>query len=375
MAWETQKQATEALKRAKRALVLAPENPTHDALASTTAVLAYLHAHNIPADGFIPNFKPEKFPLYLPSADKIQAQVNSLRDLKIQLDVNQVPIKELTYDVKDGRLEIILTPKSGEWKTQNISLYQGDNRYDMIVAIGFPDRQSLHNAFRQPMDVIHQAPIINLDNDPKNEHWAAINLVDLAATAISENAFNWFEHWDETKISAPIATAILAGMIANTQSFRSPSVTPNTLEKASKLISMGADRESIVHGLWRSRQVNTLKLWGRALSRIEQDKNLGLIWTTLSRQDILDSGTTEARLDELVNELIAFAPDSKLTAIFVEHDAYTTRMALFAQPPYAANVIGRSLGLDGTAKKAGGAISKPLLEAKDHALEQIKKIL
>jgi len=138
---------------------------------------------------------------------------------------------------------------------------------------------------------------------------------------------------------------------------------------------MGADRESIVHGLWRSRQVNTLKLWGRALSRIEQDKNLGLIWTTLSRQDILDSGTTEARLDELVNELIAFAPDSKLTAVFVEHDAYTTRMALFAQPPYAANVIGRSLGLDGTAKKASGAISKPLLEAKDFAIEQIKKIL
>jgi len=57
MAWETQKQATEALKRAKRALVLAPENPTHDALASTSAVLAYLQAHNIPADGHIPNLK------------------------------------------------------------------------------------------------------------------------------------------------------------------------------------------------------------------------------------------------------------------------------------------------------------------------------
>lgn len=375
MAWETQKQATEALKRAKRALVLAPENPTHDALASTSAVLAYLQAHNIPADGHIPNLKLEKLPLYLTSTEKIQPQINSLRDLKIQLDVNQVPIKELAYDVKDGKLEIVLSPKAGEWQTQDVALLHGDDRYDLIVAIGFPDRQSLHNTFRQPMDMIHHAPIINLDHDPKNEHWGAINLVDLTATAISETAFSWFEHWDETKINAPIATAILAGMIANTQSFRSANVSPKTLDKASKLIAMGADRESIVHGLWRSRQVNTLKLWGRALSRIEQDKNLGLIWTTLSRQDILDSGTTEARLDELVNELIAFAPDSKLTAVFVEHDAYTTRMALFAQPPYAANVIGRSLGLDGTAKKASGAISKPLLEAKDHALEQIKKTL
>lgn len=375
MAWETQQQATEALKRAKRALVLAPENPTHDALASTSAVLAYLQAHNIPADGYIPNLKPEKLPLYLALADKIQPQISSLRDLKIQLDVNQIPIKELAYDVKDGKLEIILSPKSGEWKTQDVALLHGDERYDIIISIGFPDRQSLHNTFRQPLDVIHHAPIINLDHDPKNEHWGAINLVDLTATAISETAFSWFEHWDETKIDAPIATAILAGMIANTQSFRSPSVTPETLNKASRLISMGADRESIVHGLWKSRQINTLKLWGRALSRIEQDKNLGLTWTTLSRQDILDSGTTEARLDELVNELIAFTPDSKLTAIFVEHDAYTTRMALFAQPPYSAGIIGRSLGLDGTAKKAGGAIPKPLLEAKNFAIEQIKKVL
>ncbi len=375
MAWQIFQQATETVKRAKRTLVLAPENPTQDTMATMAAVLSYLTAHQIPADGIIPQINLEKIPAFLPSHDKIQPRLSALRDLKIKLDVTQTPVHEMVYDVKDGKLEILLTPKSGEWQTKDISLHPGEDRYEAIIAIGFSDRQTLNAVFREPADFIHRLPIINLDHDAKNEHWAPINLVDLAATSNSEMALGWFEDWDNKKIDDRIATALLAGLIANTNSFRSSKVTPSTLEKAARLITLGADRENIVHGLWRTRQVNTLKLWGRALARLEHDRSRGLVWTTLSRQDILDSGTTEARLDELVNELIAFVPDAKVTAVFVEHDAYTTRLALFAQPPYAANVIGRPLGLDGSHLRASGAIAKPLLEAKDHAIESLRQSL
>lgn len=375
MAWQALQQATETIKRAKRTLVLAPENPTPDTMATLAAVLTYLHSHQIPVDGIIPQINPDKIPAYLPARDKIQSKLTALRDLKIQIDVKKSPVHELAYDVKDEKLEILLTPKSGEWKTEDVKILPGEDRYEAVIAIGFPDRQSLSAAFHEPTDIIHRLPIINLDHEAKNEHWAPINLIDIAATSNSEMALNWFQSWDENKIDNQIATALLAGLIANTNSFRSTKVTPQTLEKAAKLITMGADRENIVHGLWRTRQINTLKLWGRALARLEHDRTRGLVWTTLSRQDILDSGTTEARLDELVNELIAFVPDAKLTAVFVEHDPHTTRMALFAQPPYAANVIGRPLGLEGSHQRASGAVAKPLMEAKDQAVETLRQQL
>jgi phosphoesterase RecJ-like protein len=375
MAWQALQQATETIKRAKRTLVLAPENPTADALATLAAVLSYLNAHQIPVDGIVPQINPEKIPSYLPARDKVQSKLTALRDLKIKLDVSRSPIHELSYDVKDSKLEILLTPKTGEWHAEDVQIMPGEDRYEAIIAIGFPDRQSLSSAFREPTDIIHRLPIINLDHDAKNEHWAPINLIDLAATSSAEMAMDWFEDWDKAKINEQIATALLAGLISNTNSFRSAKVTPKTLEKAARLISLGADRENVVHGLWRTRQINTLKLWGRALARLEHDRSRGLVWTTLSRQDILDSGTTEARLDELVNELIAFVPDAKLTAVFVEHDAFTTRMALFAQPPYSANVIGRPLGLDGSHQRASGAIAKPLMEARDYAIETLRQQL
>ena len=373
MAWQGSQQATEAVKRAKRTLILAPENASMDAISTTAAVLSYLKAHNLPADAFIPNLNIEKLPAFLPSKEHIKPKLAGTRDFKITLDVGQIPIHEFSYDIKDGKLQITLTPKAGEWKNKDVTLHPGEDRYDLIITAGCADRNALGNSFREHADFIYRSPIINLDHDPKNEHWASINLVDLTASSTAEVAFNWLSEWNEEKIDQAMATALLTGMISNTQSFRTPNVTPKTLEKAARLMSMGADREAIVNNLWRTRQVSTLKLWGKALTRLEQDKEKDLVWTVISKQDILDSGANEAKLDELVQELLAFAPSAKLIAIFVEHDSLTTRMALFAQPPFAANLIGRSLGLDGSHRKAAGAIAKPLLEAKEHAIQILKQ--
>ncbi|MBU2566043.1 hypothetical protein KKG46_00605 [Patescibacteria group bacterium] len=377
MSWTTNQQAIEAVKRAKRTLIIAPENPTPDAQASVAGLLSFLLAHDIQADAFIPNINIDKLPDYLPKRHDIKNNLPSTRDFKISLDVANVPIHELAYDVEDGKLNIILTPKNGEWKNDHVSLHPGEDRYDLIITIGFADRSVMGSAFNSHQDFIFRLPIINIDHDAKNEHWAAINMVDMTASSSTEVIFSWLSDWNKDKIDQNIATALLAGMIANTQSFKSPKIIPKTLERAAELVAMGADREKIVHQLWRTRQVSTLKLWGKALTRLEHDIQNEMIWTVLSRQDILESGASEAKLDELVNELIAYSPNSKLVTIFVEHDDKTTKAAIFTQIPYEADRLGRGLGLDGNKQRASGAIAKPLLEAKDHVIktlrEQLKK--
>ncbi len=368
-------QATEAVKRAQRALLVAPENPTPDAVAAVSAALAYLLAQGVTVEALVPNAQLDKLPGYLPEKEKLQAKIGGTRDFRISVDLAKTPIHELSYDVKDGKLHILLTPKNGEWEKKDVDLRPGQDRYDLIVAFGCPDRAELAKTFRDNSDFAFRVPVVNVDYEAKNEHWAPINLVDLTASSVTEVLFSWLRDWNENKIDEKIATALLSGMIANTQSFRTPRVTPQTLERAAKLVSMGADREAVVHQLWRTRPVNTLKLWGRALSRLEQDDERGLIWTTLSRQDIVDSGATEARLDEMVQELIAYSPGAKLACVMVEHDASSTRVALFAQPPYEANRYGKSLGLDGSKQRVSGAVAKPLLEAKDLVVQSLRQQL
>ena len=65
-----------------------------------------------------------------------------------------------------------------------------------------------------------------------------------------------------------MATALLAGMIAATNSFQSPQVTPQTLELASQLIVRGADRQKVIESLYRTKDIDTLKNWGKVLSRL-----------------------------------------------------------------------------------------------------------
>ena len=377
MSWTTNQQAIEAIKRAKRTLIIAPENPSADVQAATAGLLAFLQEQEIQADAFIPKINTDKMPDYLPTKKNILTNLPSTRDFKISLDVEKIPIHELAYDVEDGKLNIILTPKNGEWKNEHVSLHPGEDRYDLIITIGFADRSAIGSSFNEHQDLFFRLPAINIDYDPKNEHWAPINLVDITASSTTEVIYGLLSEWNKDKINQSIATALIAGMIANTQSFKSPKIIPKTLEIAAELLALGADREKVVHQLWRTRQVSTLKLWGRALTRLEQDQENEMIWTLLSRQDILESGASEAKLDELVNELIAYSPSSKLVSIFVEHDENTTRAAIFTQTPYEADRLGRALGFDGNNKRASGAIAKPLLEAKDHVIktlrEQVKK--
>lgn len=368
-------QATEAIKRAKRTLIVAPENPTADMAAAMAALLSYLKAHNFEVDAYYPSLNAEKLPGYLPMKESILPQLGGMRDFRISLNVERVPISELAYDVKDGKLDIIVTPKEGEWSAHDLSFHQGEDRYDLIIALGCYDRNMLAEAFPNHSDFVYRVPVINIDHDAKNEHWAAINLVDMTAGSITEVLHGWFTDWNEAKIDDKIATALMAGLIWKTQSFKSASVTPKTLERASQLISLGADREQIVQQLWRTRNVSTLKLWGRALTRLEEDKERGFIWTSLSRQDIIETGTTEAKLDELVQELISYAPEAKLVAIFVEQDEQTTRAAIFAEAPHDAKMLGRALGLEGTKDKSSGAISMPIVEAKEHAIQTLRQSL
>jgi len=375
MAYQGFIQATEAVRRARRTLIVAPENSTADRLAAMSALLAYLRANGIEADAYSPNLNIEKLPAYLPMKEFLLPKLTAMRDFRISLKVDKIPVGELAYDVKDGGLDIVLTPKHGEWTAHDVSFHQGEDRYDLIITLGCYDRNMLAEAFPNHADFIYRTPVINIDHDAKNEHWGAINLVDMTAGSVTEVLLGWFTDWNEQKIDDKIATALIAGMIWKTQSFKSASVTPKTLERASKLVSLGADRESVVHQLWRTRSVSTLKLWGRALMRLEQDTANEMVWTSLSKQDILETGTTEAKLDELVQELIAYAPDAKLVAIFVEHDENTTRAALFAEAPHDAKILGRALGFDGTREKSGGAIAMPVVEAKEHAIATLRRSL
>lgn len=369
-------QAQEQIARAERVLVVTREHPSVDTVASAAACALYLKKLGTAADVVVPGFDIKRAPQFLSGLDDIRSELGAMRSFHIRLNVNEVALDELMYDVKDGALDITVVPKEKEWLPKDVSFDHGKDRYDLVIALDAPDRKSLGNIAKEQADFLYRTPVINIDHSAGNEHWGQINLVNLNAVSTTEVLYDLVNGWNAQAVDEPIATAILAGMIAKTRSFRTPNVTPKTLATTSQLVAMGAKREEIVNGLWRTRSIGTLKLWGRALTRLQEERDLGLVWTALSHRDFLEAGTNADALEDVIDELIAYAPRAKVIAMLYEMPEAKDGICLTiaATPPYNANDLGRPLGAAGTPNRAVTCLlNQTLIGAMHHTVDVLKK--
>lgn len=354
MALTIEQQAIELISRAKHILVITKELPSTDAISATVGLGLLLQKLNKTFDAIIPG-APETTPVipsFLPQTIELQSTVGAMRTFQLQVNVEQTPLSELMYDVQEGKLHISLIPKRGEWSPSDITFKSGQDRYDLVIALDCPDRQSLGALARTHADFLYRTPIINLDHHANNEYWGQLNMVDLTAVSTTEVVYRWLEQWNKNLMDEPMATALLAGMIAATKSFRTNNVTPRTLTAAAELVFLGAEREKIIHGLWRTRSLNTLKIWGRALSRLEQDVSLGFLWMRLSQSDFLEAGTSPEALDGVVDELISYAPEARAIAVISQLNSERLLVHLHTTPPLSAAELARPFGGQGTHERA-----------------------
>lgn len=379
MALTQVQQATELIQRSKRILIVTRQPETTDALAACVAVSLFLNKQQKAADAVIPDFDAKQAPAFL-KTEGLKTILGAVRSFEISVDVNLNPLDQLHYDVKDGRLLIDIVPKSGEWSPKDVTFRHGQDRYDLVIALDCPDVHALGSLFADHADFLYRTPILNIDRDPGNEYWGQINLVDLTAVSTTEILYRLFAEWNRNLIDEDIATALLAGMISKTQSFRTSNVTPQTLQTASELIAMGARREEIVHGLWRTRTVPTLRLWGRALSRLEQDRESGLVWTSLTRQDFIEAGADERALDGIVRELVSYAPDAKVIVIAHERQQNgrpEVKITIHVQPPHSAQELGRIFGVSGSRETVEFSLPSPttLMEGTATVVDRLRQVM
>ncbi len=174
----------------------------------------------------------------------------------------------------------------------------------------------------------------------------------MSAVACSEVCFNLFNEIDETLVDENVATYFLTGMIFKTKSFRSDNVTPKTLQTAGELIARGARRDEIVRNLYKTKTVETLRLWGRALARLKSDPQYKIVWTLLTRHDFAIAGADESSLENIIDELIMSAPEASIAALFFERKDKSISVMLNAKRPYDALHLGAPFNAAGGRESA-----------------------
>lgn len=348
MALTQTQQILETLKRSTRPLICVPSGANADHYATAIGLARVLEKMEkkptiVAADGTAP-----KTIHFLSGHEHIRSVIENLRQFVIELDATKTKVDELTYEMKNDKLFVYLSPKKGFWENQDVRTSSSGYRFDLIICIGSPDYESCAQLYQENTDFFFRTPVINIDHTPENEQYGQINIVDLTASACGEVCHDVFEAIEPGLIDEDVATAFLTGMIAKTKSFKAKHVTPKTLQTASKLIARGAKREVIIQNLYRTRTVSTLRLWGRALARLKTDERAHVVWTLLAAQDFMHAGAQEHDLPDVMEELLSSSPHARVMVLIFETMQHDIRAIVRTERPLDAITLCAPFQANGT---------------------------
>ncbi|MBU2213897.1 bifunctional oligoribonuclease/PAP phosphatase NrnA [Patescibacteria group bacterium] len=312
--------ATKAIESAQRILVVPHANVDPDGLGSALACFEFFKAIGKEVTVICPESPPESLG-FLPGIEKVQEGLEESQQFIVTVNLEEgMEVDKLRYTVEDRRVNIIVVPKHGHIRPQNISLSEGEQQYDLIVVVDTADLSLLGSVYTDHLDLFSNVPILNIDHHISNTGFGQLKLLDPTAASATEVLYRWFTQdpaWSQ-KITADISTLLLTGLITDTRSFQNPNTTPRSLEIAAVLLEKGARQQEIIQHVYKTKPLSTLRIWGRALNRIQMDSQAGVVWSAVSREDLAEMEATSKETSGILDDLISTVPNADIYVLFTE---------------------------------------------------------
>jgi phosphoesterase RecJ-like protein len=303
--------AHEALKKAKRVLIIAHRKPDGDTLGAATAMLRHCRRQGIPADAFCLDEPPRQY-AYLPGTE------------------------EFTTDpAVFGRGHDVVAVFDA-----------GDLRYAGVDA---------HVAAMRP-----KPAILNFDHHVTNERFGDVNVVDVKASSTAEVVYG-FCMTCGVDIDRDMATCILTGILTDTGNFTNPATTGGSLEAASDLMRRGAKIQEVASQLVRNKPIDALRLWGQVFSRLKFNRELGVASTAILASDLDAGDVEEEHVEGIANFLNTFL-DAKVVLVLKEMPGGKVKGSFRTAEDVDVSVPAKMLGGGGHKKAAGFTMAGKVVE-------------
>ncbi len=295
-----------------------------DSLAASLALSSFLKKLEKDAVLLIPTTLSDRFD-FLPQAKDIKKDIDLTKSFVIDVSTQKSQVAELSYKKESDKLSIFLKPQKGEFTSSDISFRTSSFPYDLLLMVGIPTLEMLGEFYGKHAELFFDVPMVNIDFRGSNENYGQYNLVLLGATSCSEIVLDLINKFEASLIDEDIATQLLAGIIAETNSFQHVRTTPQTFLKASQLVSLGAKQQEIISELYKTKSLGLLKLWGRVLARLKQETDIALVHSAVNQADVIKSGATAQDVETIIKEMVANLGFAKIFLFMMEDtDTSTT---------------------------------------------------
>ncbi|MEY2819819.1 MAG: hypothetical protein RL275_3282 [Chloroflexota bacterium] len=215
-------------------------------------------------------------------------------------------------------------------------------------------------------------PDINIDHHKTNEKFGKLNLIEAEEVATAAILTNHLPGWG-LKITKPIATALLTGILTDTLGFRTSNVTPEALRQSAQLMEAGVDLPEIYMQSLVRKSFPAAKYWGAGLSSLESKD--GIVWGKLTLADRKSSGYGGNDDADLIN-MISAIDGNKVGMVFVQQTDNKVKISWRAlQPGIDVSPIAKHFNGGGHAAAAGADIEGSLEDIQKEALKITKQLL
>jgi phosphoesterase RecJ-like protein len=243
---------------------------------------------------------------------------------------------------------------------------------DLIIVLDCSDLYRLRQLYSEHEGLFSSMPIVNIDHHLTNSQFGVANIVDPSWAAVSEELYFLINEWG-FPLTAPAATCLLAGIIADTQSFRTPSTTSRSLLAAAAVIDAGANLPQVSTALHRTATPASLRLWGLALSTVQSDEDL--LWATVSQSMLVTSSCSPAEADGLI-DLLCTVRNTTGVLLFREEGDGSVRVNLRSlNERLNVSDVAQRFGGGGHARASGCHIKAGLLDAEAQVLTYARQLL
>ena len=211
---------------------------------------------------------------------------------------------------------------------------------------------------------VHKPIIINIDHHPTNTRFGHTNLVHEQASSTSEIIFHFLDY-HRHPISQEVATCLLTGIITDTGIFSNLATTSSSLEAAAKLLGYGARLKNIMLYTMRNTPLTHLQLWGKALSRLKENPETGIVTTAITVKDFEELGIEDEATEGIANFLNTLRK-TKMVMVFKESEKGKIKVSLRTTDPYInVATLAKAFGGGGHKKAAGFSIEASLIETEN----------
>ena len=238
-----QEQIIAKLKESESILIAVNDNPSVDELSSALALTLAINNSGKHATAVASGEMPDALTFLRPEKT-FEHSVDSLRDFIIAL--NKEKADHLRYKLVGDHVKIFITPYRSIISEKDLEFEQGDFNIDFVLALNVGSQDRLDGALAAHGRIFHDASvgILTVGENQTNlngTHWHAEN-----ASSLSEISVQIIESLGKKNLTQPVATALLTGIVAETDRFSNAKATAEVMSLAAKLISSGADQQLVV---------------------------------------------------------------------------------------------------------------------------------